>query len=244
MTKPRPKNAPAAPRPIAPPPFSQHLREFAARPDAWVVLARNLIPVVGIYFFAWSAALTVFNYWFDGLTALAAITAALIPRALRESQPKSASLSSPLNILRGVVTWIFLLGVVGLPYWIVLIPLHDLLLNPELRRQIAHTPALWFTFGSLAAGHLWKALQSGYDMMPEPELKQRVRSDVYILVLRAVAMFIMAAHGLAFILVPLMALLLTYFELWPEPVLGAVFGDPARLYEYDPADSSSIRRGK
>jgi hypothetical protein len=43
-----------------------------------------------------------------------------------------------------------------------------------------------------------------------------------------------AAHGLAFVLVPLMALLLSYFEIWPERVLGAVFGDPSRLYEYDP----------
>jgi hypothetical protein len=28
---------------------SQHLREFASLPDAWVVLARNMILVVGIY---------------------------------------------------------------------------------------------------------------------------------------------------------------------------------------------------
>jgi hypothetical protein len=46
------------------------LREFASRRDAWVVLARNMIPVVGICF-SWSAAISVFNYWFDGLTALA-----------------------------------------------------------------------------------------------------------------------------------------------------------------------------
>jgi hypothetical protein len=48
------------------------------------------------------------------------------------------------------------------------------------------------------------------------------------------AMFIMAAHGLAFILVPLMALMLTYLEIWPARALGAVFGDPSRLWEYDP----------
>jgi hypothetical protein len=187
-------------------PLSQHLRELVSRPDAWAVLARNLIPVVGIYGFGWSAALAVFNYWFDGLSALAAIVATLIPRALRETQPKSAgAISVAANIVRGVVTWIFLVGIVGLPYWIVLIPLHDLLLGDELRRQLAHSPALWFTFGSLAAGHFWKAFQSGYDTMPDKELKQRVRWDVYLLVLRAIAMFIMAAHGLAFILVPLMA---------------------------------------
>jgi hypothetical protein len=226
-------------RPIAPPPLSQHLREFGSQPHAWGVLARNLIPVVGIYVFGWSAALAVFNYWFDGLTALAAIVAAVIPRLLRETQPKSASTAG--NLVRGSVTWIFLVGVIGLPYWIVLIPLHELLLGNELRRQLAESPALWFTFGSLAAGHFWKAFRSGYDILPEKELKQRVRSDVYLLVLRAAAMFIMAAQGLAFILVPLMALLLSYFEIWPERALGAVFGDPSRLYEYEPDNPGSNR---
>ena len=154
MAKPQEKTASTAVRPIAPPPLSQHLRELTSRPGAWAVLARNLIPVVGIYCFGWSAALAVFNYWFDGLSALAAIVAALIPRALRETQPKSiGAMSVAVNIVRGVLTWIFLVGIVGLPYWIVLIPLHDLLLGDELRRQLAHSPALWFTFGSLAAGH-------------------------------------------------------------------------------------------
>jgi hypothetical protein len=242
MAKPREKTGSTAPRQIAPPPLSQHLRELASRPDAWVVVARNLIPVVGIYGFGWSAALAVFNYWFDGLTALVAIVTALIPRALRETQPKSGGVSAATNIVRGVVTWIFLVGIVGLPYWIVLIPLHDLLLGDELRRQLAHSPALWFTFGSLAAGHFWKAFQSGYDTMPDNQLKQQVRWDVYLLILRALAMFMMAARGLVFILVPLMALLLSYLEIWPERALGAVFGDPSRLYEYDPDNPASNRR--
>ena len=235
------KNSSSAQRQIRPPPLSQHLREFASNPHSWAVLGRNLIPVVGIYFFGWSAALSVFNYWFDGLTALAAIIAALVPRALRESETKAQSQSClPIKILRGLFTWILLVGIVGLPYWIVLIPLHDLLLGDELRRQLAHSPALWFTFGSLAAGHFWKAFQSGYDEMPDQQLKQRVRWDVYLLMLRAIAMFMMAAHGLYFILVPLMALLLTYFEIWPERVLGAVFGDPTRLYEYDPEKNKEV----
>ncbi|HEY7001797.1 MAG TPA: DUF6498-containing protein [Candidatus Udaeobacter sp.] len=242
MANPQEKTA-ATMRQIAPPPLSQHLRELASRPGAWLVIARNMIPVIGIYCFGWSAGLSVFNYWFDGLSALAAIVAALIPRALRESQPKSAgTMSVTVNIVRGVLTWIFLVGIIGLPYWIVLIPLHDLLLGNELRRQLTQSPALWFIFGSLAASHFWKAFQSGYDSMPDKDLKQRVRWDVYLLILRAIAMFIMAAHGLYFILVPLMALLLSYFEIWPERVLGAVFGDPSRLYEYDPDNSGANRR--
>lgn len=243
MAKPQENAGSTAVRQIAPPPVSQHLRELGSQPGAWLIIARNMIPVIGIYFFGWSAALSVFNYWFDGLTAVGAIVAALIPRALRETQPKSAgAMSAVANVVRGVVTWIFLVGIVALPYWIVLIPLHDLLLGSELRRQLAQSPALWFTFGSLAGSHFWKAFQSGYDSMPEQELKQRVRWDVYLLVLRAIAMFIMAAHGLYFILVPLMALVLSYFEIWPERVLGAVFGDPSKLYEYDPENPSSKRR--
>src|SRR2546427_8650832 len=122
MAKPQEKTSSTALRQIAPPPLSQHLRELASRPDARAVLARNLIPVVGIYGFGWSAALAVFNYWFDGLTALAAIVAALIPRALRETQSKKDHATLVGNVVRGVFVWLLLVGIVGLPYWIVLIP--------------------------------------------------------------------------------------------------------------------------
>lgn len=236
------KTRSTAVRPIAPPPLSQHLRELASWPQAWPVLARNLIPVVGIYGFGWSAQLAVFNYWFDGLTALAAIVAALVPRALRETQSRKDHVTLAGNVLRGVFVWLLLVGIVGLPYWIVLIPLHDLLLGNDLRRELAQSPALWFAFGSLAASHFWKAFRTGYDTMPDNELKQRTRWDLYLLILRAIAMFMMATHGLYFILVPLMALLLSYFEIWPERALGAVFGDPSRLYEYDPDNPTASRR--
>jgi hypothetical protein len=225
----------ATPRQIPLPPLSQHLREFAARRDAWLALARNLIPVVGIYAFGWSTALAVFNYWFDGISAVAAIVAAMVPRAMRETTPKSGRRPGPIKlVLSGILTWVFLVGIVGLPYWIVLIPLNGILLGDELRQTIAGSPPLWLTFAVLAGGHFWKAFHAGYDTMPEEDLKQRVRWDLYLLMLRAIAMFMMSSDGLGFILVPLMALLLTYFEVWPERVLGAMFGDPSRLHEYDP----------
>src|SRR4030095_8640557 len=123
MATPPEKTASTAPRPIAPPPLSQHLRELASRPGTWQVIARNLIPVVGIYGFGWSAALAVFNYWFDGVMAIAPIVAALIPRALRETQQKSDGATWVGNVVRGVFIWIFLVGIIGLPYWIVLISL-------------------------------------------------------------------------------------------------------------------------
>lgn len=232
----------SAPQPIAPPSLSQHLRELASRRDAWLILVRNFIPVVGIYFFGWSAGLSVFNYWFDGFTALAAIIAALVPRALRETQPDSVDPATRLAL--GAFVWAFLVAIVGLPYWIVLIPLGGIMFGDDVRQQILHSPVLWATFGGLALSHFWKALHLGYDALPDKELRQRVRWDVYLLVLRAVAMFMMAAHGLAFVIVPLMALLLSYFEIWPGRALGAVFGDPAKLYEHDPGGSTGTKKRK
>ena len=58
-----------------------------------------MIPVVGIYAFGWSVALSVFNYWFDALTAL---VAAMIPRALRETQTKEDHTTFAGNIVPGV----------------------------------------------------------------------------------------------------------------------------------------------
>jgi hypothetical protein len=232
----------SAPRPVLPP-LSQHLRELASRRDAWQVIVRNFIPVVGIYFFGWSAGLSIFNYWFDGFTALAAIIGALVPRAMRETPDKSGGPRGPVkSVLLGAFTWLVLVGVVGLPYWIVLIPLGGIMFGDDVRQQILHTPVLWATFGGLAASHVWKAFHLGYDTMPDQQLTQRVRWDVYLLVLRAVAMFMMAVHGLAFVIVPLMAIVLSYMEIWPERALGAVFGDPAKLYEREPGGTSRKRK--
>src|SRR3954464_6027538 len=108
MQKPVGATGSTATRQIRPPPLSQHLREFAARRDAWVVLARNMIPVVGIYAFGWSAAVSVFNYWFDGLTGGAAITAAMVPRAARETQSEKDHTTFVGNTVRGVFVWLLL----------------------------------------------------------------------------------------------------------------------------------------
>ena len=55
---------------------------------------------------------------------------------------------------------------------------------------------------------------------------------------------IFAATGKRLRTLPLMALLLSYLEIRPERSLGAVFGDPSRLWEYDPDNPGSSRRGR
>lgn len=106
-----------AERQIRPPPLSQHLREFARNPHAWAVLGRNLIPVVGIYGFDWSAALSVFSYWFDGLTALAAIVAAVVLRLLREMPANKEAGDQKSEVGEVVRKFVIGVGDVDFPGW-------------------------------------------------------------------------------------------------------------------------------
>ena len=216
------------------PGIATHARELATRGDAWLVLLRNSVPVVGVFAFGWSGAIVVFSYWFDGFIGVSAIMAAMIPRALRESDPAGhAKRGLAKKVALGIFCWLILLAVVGLPYWIVLIPLAEHLKNPALWQELLTSPALWATFGAMTVLHYWNAFRRGYDTLPDQELKQRARTDLYLLILRALAMFIVAGH-FAFLLVPIMAVVLSYLEIWPERALGAVFGDPSRLHEDSP----------
>jgi hypothetical protein len=55
------------------PGLHEHWRDLRSRPASWMAIARNLVPVVGVFALGWSRSLVVFDFWFDGLTALIAI---------------------------------------------------------------------------------------------------------------------------------------------------------------------------
>ncbi|HEV8630201.1 MAG TPA: DUF6498-containing protein [Thermoanaerobaculia bacterium] len=218
-----------------PPSLAAHWRDLRARPAAWLVIGRNLVPVVGVFALGWSVSLVIFSFWFDGLAGLTAIFTAVLPRAMRETrEPGAGALKRAAG---GVVAWAVMVVFVCLPYWIVLIPLHGYLLDPEMWRQIRVTPGLWAAFGGVAAIQLVGAFQRGYDELPERQLKQRLRWDAYLLILRAVAMFLLPLPFLPWLIVPALALLASYLEIWPAHALGAVWGDPERLGE-DPQGGS------
>ncbi len=231
-------SAPTAPMPVKPPfrmpSLDEHWRDLRSRPAAWMAIARNLVPVVGVFAFGWSRSLVVFDFWFDGLTALIAILVAITPRAVRDTPEAGKNVVK--RFFMGLVACVFLVAFVCLPYWIVLIPLHGYILDPEMWRQIRSSPGLWATFGGIALTHVVTAARRGYGALPEKEMKQALRWDAYLLVLRAIGMFILAAHLPLMLIVPAMALLGIYLELWPANALGAVWGDPSRLHE-DPVGS-------
>ena len=116
MAKPQEKTAATAVRPIALPPLSQHLRELAiAAPsmgrDCAQFDSRCRHLRLRLVRCACCVQLLVRRIHRAGRNRRR-----LIPRALRETQPKSVGvISAAANLVRDVVTWIFLVGIVGLP---------------------------------------------------------------------------------------------------------------------------------
>ena len=224
------------------PPFrlpsaQEHLADLRARPGALMALVHNFLPVLGIFAFGWSLPLVVFAYWFDGFAGLATILALILPRLLDEvAETKGKNLL--VKAFYGLFTWLILIAFLGLPYWIVLIPLGGQVFAPEVLAELRGSPSLWGTLAFIVGGHVVAGLRRGYGGLAEKDLKQALRWDVYLLVMRAMAMFVAAANLFPFLVVPVLALVFTYMEIWPGNALGMVFGDPSRLHEYDPDGSA------
>ncbi len=229
---------------IRPPPLRQHLAELRTRRDAWWILARNAVPVVGVYALGWSGAVTILCWWADGLAGIGAILAALLPRTMAESKQLGPNPGPIRKVASYALTWLFLFAIVGMPYWFALFPLGGLGLLEAALPAFAASPALWLSLATMLTGQVRTALARGYGALPELELRRRLRWDVYLLLLRAMLLVLLLGHGFLFVAVPLMALAMSYLEIWPERALGAVFGDPARLHEDTPVEPPVKRRRK
>ena len=215
------------------PSWHEHLADLRSRPGALLALVHNALPVVGIFAFGWSLPLVVFTYWFDGFAGLATILALIQPRLLREVDETKTK--GPVGkAFYGVFTWLILVVFLGLPYWIVLIPLGGQIFAPATLAELGSSPEVWATLAAIVAGHFISFRKRGYDTLPEKDLKQALRWDVYLLILRAMAMFVVAGNLFPLLVVPALALVFTYMEIWPANALGVVFGDPSRLHEHDP----------
>lgn len=228
--------------------LDDHLASVRGRRDvAWVV-ARNLIPVVGVVALGWSAQLALLNYWYDGYSALIAILAAITPSAVR-SAPELAKAGRLRRVATSIVVWALLAALLGMPYWLAL-AFTGLLQNEAVWQRVATDPWLWLTAAVVFGFNLQHAISRRYGQREERDLKQTLRWDVYLLVLRAVAMiwFSMPVPALTVIA---LALVMIYLELFPAKALGAIWGDPDRLWMDDAdhrraeaAGRAQRRRGK
>jgi len=164
-----------------------------------------MIPVVGIYAFGWSAAVAVFNYWFERLNRTGCNRRRDDPRALREYAIQEGHMRHWSATLCAAC----LCGSCSSALSVCRLDRADSAPRSSPRQRIAPTARAFsgalVHFRLACSESFWRAFRMGYDTMADKELKQR-RWDIYLLILRAVAMFFMARTVSTSSFVPLMAL--------------------------------------
>ena len=190
-----------------------YAQAFASAPHNWLVFARNLIPVVGVYAFDWSVPLLAFNYWFDGVTALGAVWFAFMAMAYHNT-PRPVGTLGLLTLLS--VVWIILFGMTAMPYWFLLDREHADLALATTAVEVWHTPMLLVTFAAMLVGNFWRPFATGLDRITLDDIPSRFKPELGALLARPLAMTIIVHVGLVFALAPLMAIALTLLELLPE----------------------------
>jgi hypothetical protein len=203
---------------------SNYLRTWTTLPDSWLILGRNLIPVAGVAFFGWSVALTSFNYWFDGVSSLAAMIGVVLFSGLTASNRERN-----LPLLPVIMMWFMLMGIVfgicAIPYWLLLNSHLGVLQLDVVGKQFDRTPSLWLTFIAIVIANFWNAVRAGYAGMANDQLKARFGAQFWALLIRAGAMLVITHLGSAALIVPMMALVLTALETQPlvrERMQGSV----------------------
>jgi len=194
------------------------LRAFSAKLDNWLVLARNLIPVVGVCILGWPVHLTVFSYWLDGVSLFALLVTAVVGRVAKEQSKRDPPPSVARVALDAVVGWIIVFGMMGIPYWIAFGALQMDVAVLDVLQDGARSAA----FACIVIGNAWNGAHDGLVTSSDAQFKRRVQSGLHTLVLRAVLMMLMTVWGFGLLLVPAMALVLTATEVWPAVLAEVV----------------------
>jgi len=91
-------------------PSRSHLAPFLEGPDPYLVVARNAIPVAGVWVLGWSAPLAALMLWFDGVAALGMLCLMVMRARLRLGLEAASKISSWAGLL-------FIFAFFGIPYW-------------------------------------------------------------------------------------------------------------------------------
>lgn len=188
------------------------LRTFAAQPRNWLVLARNLVPVVGVYALAWSDRITLLSYWVDGVCLLALLLAAVFIRGMAVMHRERGHGLVAVT-LQGFVAFALFFFLLGIPYWMV----YDELDLGVPMWQVSESRALTIGIWSIVVVAVIASLtRGGYFGKPMEAFRKDANAELEVLATRGVAMMIVAAWTKGVLMVPLFALVLTAFEVWPQ----------------------------
>jgi hypothetical protein len=211
-----------------PPPASRgHLAPFLEGPRPWLVLARNALPVVGVYALGWSAEVVIFQLWFDGVTALGAMLALQIRAfASRGGKPFEVPPGLPPNSLPFalVAAWLFLWLILGIPYWFTLLFFGIAVFDGGAWGLILGNPGVWAALAFVLVSNLVEESRRGYGRMSDAEIRLEFNWD-FTMHLARVSALLLVTFVLRLGLIVGLALALSYIEIYPMRTLRFLGGD-------------------
>lgn len=197
-----------------------HLTVFTEGPRAWLVLTRNLMPVVGVFAFGWHASLVVFAIWFDGVSALAAAIAGSV-RGFERNDPAMRGWS--------LISWFFVTLLFGMPYWFIIVAFGVLTFEPDFVVRLLLTDGVALTFGFILASNVVEVVVSGVHRMTDAQIRHEFDWTVHTHLTRGAAMIlVLYVFSKAHLLVIVLALALSYVEIYPLRAIR-FFGTDATL---------------
>lgn len=207
-----------------------HFAPFRESSRPWLVLARNIIPIIGVWGLGWSANVAVFQIWFDGATALGAMLA-LHLRAFSLTNPKAqlpASIPPEIGgrakLIAFLLMWLVVFALLGIPYWFALFFFSATLFREGFwSAELGHPAVLVALFWALLSNILEES-KRGYERMSAAETRLEFNWDFSIHLARIGALLVTAFFFGKFIIIPL-ALALSYIEIYPMRALRLMGGD-------------------
>jgi hypothetical protein len=188
------------------------LLAFAQRPRNWLVLARNLVPVVGILALGWSSRVALLVYWIDGMCLLALLIAAMFIRGMAKLR-RERGIGIGKLVFQGTIAFALFFGLLSIPYWMVWMEL-------DLGVAVWQVSESWLLTALMLAIVLANLVAScqrgGYFGITMEDLRQRGASELELLATRGVAMVVVAWWTRGLLLAPLFAVVLTALEVWPQ----------------------------
>ncbi|TDI39093.1 MAG: hypothetical protein E2P02_19385 [Acidobacteria bacterium] len=204
-----------------------HLREWELKDDRLASIVHNLMPLAGVTVLGWSAGLTLWSLWLDGLVALGLTVALLTHRA---------SLDPPIIALSRrdfAVAWMVLMALLGLPYYLGLVARWSLFVDVLQGAFVGS----WLTVLAFAVMVGAAVLSVRGRWHAEREVVPRdgaVAREVIVHVVRAIgvaSLLMIEAAPVPAVFV--LTLLYTYLETFPNTLLMVFVGHPAPGSPYE-----------
>lgn len=206
-----------------------HLTPFTEGPRAWLVLARNAIPVIGVYGLGWSAEVVMLQIWFDGVTALGAMLAfqmrGFIRNDRRTFEPPPGVPPSLGPWVLGLA-WLVIWAVLSIPYWFILIFFSFAVFKDGLGHLLLNNVSVISALLLALASNIFEAHQRNYVGMNDADIRMEFNWE-FNLHLAHVAAILLVTFFLRFspILIFALALMLSYVEIYPMHTLRFLGGD-------------------